>query len=621
MTKTPVSKIRKYIIAHKIWSVIIVVAIVGGVYEIYHTTHANTGTPQYTLSRAHIGNIVQTVTGTGQVSAANQLDLTSQVSGMIKSINVRVGQQVHTGDLVATIDPTNALNSLNSARLSLAKLTEAPKTTSLSDAQNSVDQSYGTAFNAVSNAFITLQTVIPGLNTLLYGQATFLSDQQSSFLTPTGQADRLKAGVDFDKANAQYTNVLAEYKALTHQSATSTINQALSDTYSLMKSVANALLDTQNAITFITTSQPTYQVKDAGTAQASVITWLNSVNNDVSSLLGAQTSIATAENSLTNLIVGTDPLDIQSAQLSLNQAEQTYANYFIRAPFDGIVGRIPVNVYGQAGASTVMATIIGNQKIATLSLNEIDAASVKTGDPVAVTFDAINNFTATGTVSEVDLVGTVSSGVVTYTVKVAINTPDDRINPGMSVNAVITTNEIDNVLVVPVAAIKTQGNQNYVQSFDPTIVSSYIASLATASGSTTNSFNRTSSGNSLGSSTRQSGGTFASSTASTTRQFGGGGNSRTVSITMSSDTIPTNTRVTIGATDGTNTEIQSGLSTGVWVVTKTTAASAVKTTTTAPSLLSSLGAGGRGGFGGAGGGATRTTTANPGATTARPAGN
>ena len=502
--------------------------------------------------------------------------------------------------MIATIDPTNALNSLNSAKLALAKLTEAPKTTDLSNAQNSVDQSYGTAFNSIANAFIDLQTVIPGLNTLLYGQGTFLSDQESSYLSSTAQTDRLQTGMNFDSANIQYIKVLAEYKSLTRQSATSTILQTLDDTYALAKNVANTLQNAQNTITFITTYQPDYLAKDAAAAQANVITWSNSTNSDVSSLLGAQNSIATAQNSLTTLVTGTDPLDIQSAQLTLNQAEQTYANYFIRAPFNGVIGLLPASIYSQASGGTSIATIISDQKIATLSLNEVDASTVKVGDPVSLTFNAINNFTATGTVSEVDLVGTVSSGVVSYGVKVAINTADARINPGMSVNATITTNEIDNVLVVPSAAVKSQGNQNYVQTFDPTVVSTYISSLMAANPG-------------IGSSTRQY--NFSSTTASTTRGFGGGnyagGGRANAGITMTSAATPIDTTVTIGATDGTNTEIDSGLSAGDWVITKTTAAaSVVKTTTTAPSLLSSLGAGGRGAGGGGfgGGGGTRTTT-------------
>jgi multidrug efflux pump subunit AcrA (membrane-fusion protein) len=625
--------------AHKIWTGIILIILICIGYAVYHYTRP-AGAPQYTIARAHMGNIVQTVTGTGQVAATNQLSVTSQVSGTIESVNVSVGQHVSQGDLIATIDPTNALNSLNNAKISYAKLTETPKATDLSNAENSVAQSYGSAFNSISSLFLDMQTIMPGLNSLLYGQGTFLSDQEATQLTPTGQNYRNTAGMDYDKTNISYQTLLSEYAALSRQSSTSTISNDLADAYALAKNVANTMADTQNAITFVTTSQPGYLAKDVATTQNNVAAWSNSINNDVSSLLSAQTGITSSQNSLTNLVVGPDVNDVQSSQLSLQEAEQTYANYFIRAPFSGTIGLLPANVYAQASGGTAIATVIGDQKIATLTLDEVDAASVKVGDPVSLTFNAINNFTATGTVEEIDQVGTVVSGVVSYGVKVTINTADSRINPGMSVNATITTNEIDNVLMVPSAAVKSQGNANYVQTFDPTVVSQYMATLAAANGIIASSTARA--GRSFASTTSQYSGSASSTyaggyssgttgTGSTTRQYGnsnGGGTSggRSQSVTMSSATAPTNQVITIGVTDGTNTQVLTGLSSGAWVVTKTVAASAAVTTTAAPSLLSSLGAGGRGGggFGGAGGGAARTAgaggaTAAP--TAARPAGN
>ena len=71
--------------------------------------------------------------------------------------------------------------------------------------------------------------------------------------------------------------------------------------------------------------------------QANVNAWASQINGDLSNLVSSQNGIQTSVNGLTTLVTGTDPLDIQSAQLSLQEAQQTYANYFIRAPFDGIV--------------------------------------------------------------------------------------------------------------------------------------------------------------------------------------------------------------------------------------------------------------------------------------------
>ena len=602
--------------------------------------------PQYVVSRAHMGNIVQTVTGTGQVSATNQLDVASQVSGTIESINVSVGEQVHAGQLLGTIDPTNALNTLTNAKISLAKLTEAPKTTDISNAENSIEQSYTNAYNAASTIYLDMPNIVAGMKDLLYGQTGFISDQRSSYLSSTARTYRDTAGTEYDAAVNLYQASMTEFNTTSRSSATSTVNQMLSNTSAAIKAMTKAVSDTQTALTFITTTQPDYYPKDAPTAQTNVNSWSSQINSDLSSLVSAQNSIDTSSNAYTNLITGADHNDIQSAMLSVDQAQQTYNNYFIRAPFDGVIGRIPVNAFGQAGNGTVIATVVGNQKIATRSLDEVDAATVKTGDPVSLTFNAINNFTATGTVSEIDSVGVVASGVVSYSLKVGISTLDTRINPGMSVNATITTNELDNILVVPSAAVKTQGNRNYVQIFTTLPVTTTggaasstfngaafagragrnVASTSATTASSTYPGGGQLNGNANVSTTSQYGQfDYGSTTGSTTRQFGGNGSNgtaRNTSVTVTSATPPQTQVITTGITDGTNTQISSGLTPGAWVVTKTIAASAVQTATAAPSLLSSLGAGGaRGGFGGGGGGggAARTTTTAPAA--ARPTGN
>ncbi len=645
--KNPIPTVRAWSSTHKFGSVLIVAVVIVGGFGMYRSATTAKAATQYVLSPVTVGSIIQTVTGSGQVSAANQIDVTSQASGAITSIDVSVGQHVHAGDLLATIDDTNALNALNNAKLSFAQLTEPAKPGDIANAVNAVAKSYTDGYSSVSGTFTDLQTIMPGLNDMLYGQTGFLSDQRSTLLSDTGQNYRETAGQAYDKANAEYGTVLTEYKSLNRQSATSSIAQLITDAYGMARDVSTALQNTQNAITWISNAQPKYDPTGLATAEADATSWSNSVNGDVSSLSGASDTIVSSANSLYNLETGADPLAVQAGQISLAQAQQTYDDYFIRAPFDGVIGRIPAALYSQAGDSTVIATVVGDQKLANISLDEVDAANVKVGQKVTVSFDAINNFTATGTVSEVDLVGTVSGGVVSFGVKIAINTVDPRILPGMSLNVTIITNELDGVTIVPTAAVKASGKQSYVQTIDPATVRAYMQKQAAASGASgrTGSTTRNYSGTGSGSSTRSlpgagtgsnaqsypnAGGAFSSTTggsggaASSTRSFSGlfagsaGGTGRAgLSVTMPSATSPSSVNVTVGQSDSTNIQILSGLTPGQWVVTRTIAGSAASTATAAPSLLSSLGA--RAGIGGGGGGGARPTAAP--AAAARPAGN
>ena len=542
-------KIKTFVVAHKIWSAIIIIAIIWGGYYFINKAKSGVTTTTYTLATVQKGTVITTVTGTGQVSANNQVAVNAQVDGTIDAIDVSVGQSVIAGQTLAHIDSTSAQQSLQSAQISYNQLVQAAKPGDITDAQNSLAQSYSSAFSAVASTFTDLQTIMPGINSTLYGQSGFLSDQHSSYLTTTGQGYRNTAGQEFDKANLEYQTVLTEYKGLSLSSATSSISQLLTDTYSMASDVVKSLQDTQNTITFIVSSQPNYDPKDVTTAESDVTSWLNQATSDNNSLLSAKNSIASNDNSLNNLLTGADSLQIQAQQLSLSQAEQNYAYQSVTSPIDGVVAKISVTPAEQVSNGTAVAIIVTPNEYATISLNEVDAAKVQLGQKATLTFDAVNNLSLAGTVSEVDGIGTVSQGVVTYNVQIAFDSEDSRVKPGMSVNATIITQADQNVLVVPSAAVKTQGNISYVQELGQ----KYSAAQETAG--------------------------VTSATAK-------------------------NVPVVISLSDGSNTEIVSGLSAGDQVIIKTTVTTGASASTKTAATAATTRTGGGGGFGGGGGGAS-----------------
>ena len=64
-------------------------------------------------------NIAQTVSATGEISAAQLVDVGALASGQIKKLHVTLGQQVKKGDLIAEIDSTSQLNNLNTNKAKL----------------------------------------------------------------------------------------------------------------------------------------------------------------------------------------------------------------------------------------------------------------------------------------------------------------------------------------------------------------------------------------------------------------------------------------------------------------------------------------------------------------------
>ena len=247
-------------------------------------------------------------------------------------------------------------------------------------------------------------------------------------------------------------------------------------------------------------------------------------------------------------------MSVTQKENALQDAQDNLSNYYVRAPFNGTLSKLDVHRGDPASSGTAVATLIANDQVVDISLNEVDAASVIVGDKVTLTFDAIEGLTLTGKVSNIDTVGTVTQGVVNYTATISFDATDPRVKPGMSTTASIITKIDADVLTVPSSAIKTTANGSYVQAFDvdPTVTSTTTGGLISA-------------------------------------------------------TPPTQIPVTVGISDDSNTEITQGVTEGQSIVIKVIAPATAAKTTTAASLLGNTG-GRTGGAGGGAGGATRSAT-------------
>lgn len=129
------------------------------------------------------------------------------------------------------------------------------------------------------------------------------------------------------------------------------------------------------------------------------------------------------------------------------------------------IGGGSVTVGGQNG--TTLTTIANIKSSGTpsvsVNLSEVDAAKVSTGNKATVTFDALPSKTFTGRVIGINTTGTVSSGVTSYPATIILDSPDDKILPNMSATANIITDIKDNVLLVPTAAVQSNGGQSAVR--------------------------------------------------------------------------------------------------------------------------------------------------------------
>jgi len=93
---------------------------------------------------------------------------------------------------------------------------------------------------------------------------------------------------------------------------------------------------------------------------------------------------------------------------------------------------------------------------------ESDAVKVAANQPVDVTFDAVPDLTRRGTVLSVAPGGVNISGVTNYYATILLNESDPRLKDGLTAETAVLTNALNNVLVVPNAAVLRQGLETSV---------------------------------------------------------------------------------------------------------------------------------------------------------------
>lgn len=589
---------KKYALAHKVISAIVLLIVLGGGWYLYSSATATGTQTRYVLGTASTNTIIATVSESGQVSSSNSVSIQPTVSGTITWVGATVGEKVYAGQALATIDDTTAKQTLQNAQQSLASAelqyqqdaATAPVNyqkdqTALSNDQTNLSDEYINTFNTLSSTYLDEPTVATGLNNTLYGYDFSTNNSQwnvdalvSMFVNASQQQQvqtfANSAKSDYIAARALYDPAILAYKAASRTSPPATlealVQQSINSTTALAQS-AQSELNFLSEVNDLAQGNNQKLPTAFSTMQTNTRSYLTTINNDLNVLLAEQKTIQSDKQTITNdqqtialdnvgnNATGSNPISLQITDQNIAQQkqaiatdEQNLADYTIVAPFAGTISAVSAQV--GANASGAIATIIANQELVDLSVNEVDAAKIAIGQKATLTFDAIPTLSLTGTVVQMDPAGTVSQGVVTYGLEISLDTQDARVKTGMSVNADIQTAVALNTLSVPSAAVKTSNGASYVQVFTPSLSTSTAAGITASQG-------------------------------------------------ILAPTPPKNVTVTTGISDTTNTQILSGLTAGEQIVVRTVTGSASTVSAAAAATTRTTGAGG--GFGGGGGSAVR----------------
>ncbi len=415
----------------------------------------------YQFGQANQGNLAVTISATGPLQGG-VYNINFSGSGTISQIDVKVGQSVVKGQILARLDKTSLQDAVDQAQAMVNTDLAAVTNSNNSSSATTLGQSSASvvaAETALSNAQANLtkvkaestasvdaaQTALDNANTNLNNvKAQAAANERVALLqmqiacatpTPTPPSNATPTPSNCDLATAQYNQAVANADAsvATAQAQVNTATQQLN--------TAKAQADANNA-----------------TAQGQVNTATQSLNTAL-----AQANVS---NTTVNGQVSTAQSQLQTALQQLKTAQDNLRNATLKAPHDGTVSILNGNVGGTPGLSSGSSTTSSGGTFIQIvdatalqvvaNVNETDTANLQVGQTAQFTVNAYGQRLFTGTVSAIAPNGQTVSNVVTYPVTIDVDPSDlkgARLLPGMTANVTVTVLQRTNVLLIPVDAV------------------------------------------------------------------------------------------------------------------------------------------------------------------------
>lgn len=211
---------------------------------------------------------------------------------------------------------------------------------------------------------------------------------------------------------------------------------------------------------------------------SALLTQQKGLETDRQLVQSARETLAQQETSQRAVTIGDQALTpaeaaINVARSGLSAARQSLADTVLRAPIDATVAEVNVQPADAVTAGTAIMTLIPDAPFEIVAeFAEADALKLAPGQPATVSFDALPGTTATGVVTSIAALPTsnssatsqlsAGSGVTTFSATITLDDAPDTARQGMSVSVVVTTQQVDDVIWVPTAAITTVGETSTV---------------------------------------------------------------------------------------------------------------------------------------------------------------
>ena len=465
---------------------IVVLAVLLGGFFLYKkktTSQKRQGDQSVSTATVKRTDISSELTASSALSPKDTYEVTSLVEGEVIEANFEEGDVVEKGQVLYRIDASSMDSDLSSAETSLQRAKESAQTAQ-SDYAEETARIAGNTYRSTASGYVKTLYIKEGDKV---NNGTKIADLYDDSV--------MKITVPFLSGEAAEINVGDEAAVILEDtgeqiSGTVTVVSSMEETLSGGRLVKNVTVEVSNPGGLTTDTAASVKVDGfvcsaEGTFAAKTETTLSveisgNKSLEIENLLiheGSyveknselfQVTAKTAEEYLKEFKDAVESADdnLENAENKLSNTQDSVDDYTITAPISGTVITKNVKVgdkISKSSSGTTTMAVIYDLSTMTLemSVDELDVSSIKVGQSVEITADAVEGETFTGTVTNVSLQSSYSNGVTNYPVTVTLDDTGSLL-PGMNVDAKIILDSSENALVIPASALM-RGNRVYVK--------------------------------------------------------------------------------------------------------------------------------------------------------------
>jgi RND family efflux transporter MFP subunit len=431
------------------------------------------------------GVFIQSVSVSGKVEAARDVDLGFAQNGRVARVNVAVGEKASAGSVLAEIENGDVMAlvsqreaSLLVAEAELASLKAGTRSEEVAVAEADVrakqvalEQAALSLIDEVQDAYTTADNAVKAKVDQFF---TSPSSQTPQLSFSVSNSDT-KSAVESGRRNI--STLLTGWGASVNAATISNTASALSEAKANLSTVSAFLVQANAAVSQGLTGGSVTQATlnaygvDVSTARTNVNTAIAALTAAETAYANANAALATSEKSLALKKAGATPQDIaaqearvKSARAAVSDAEAQLRKTRIIAPFTGTVTAVTVKTGEVTQSNTPVISIITASDVLVESyIPEINVALVSPQDPADITLDAYGTEVVfPGFVESIDPAETVRDGASTYRMLLRFKDTDSRIRPGMTANIVITADKREGVISIPQKIVSAKDGKKFV---------------------------------------------------------------------------------------------------------------------------------------------------------------